>query len=276
MSDRQVGRFRSARARGASVRMPSQDDDRRLATVGRVLLAILGLSITALAGVGIRQAVEKVNQQKIETVVIEGELSFVSEVNIKESVLRFVATSLVAIDLDVLKAELESQPWINQVAIRREWPDKLMIQVEEEVAIARWGEAELLNQRGVIFSPRSIVEQMQLPHLSGPQGTEKEVMGQYLQFNQLLYPMGVRIRDLSMNDRSAWTMTFTNGVEVRLGREHVLERLRRLVVFLESDYGTALQEVATIDLRYRNGLAVAHHAVQPQEQAEKDSQLVAR
>jgi len=276
MTDRQVGQFRSARARGASVRMPAQANDRKLATIGRLLLAIMGLSISALVVVGVKQAVEKVNQQKIETVVIEGELNFVSEDAIKESVLRFVATSLVAIDLDVLKQELEAQPWINHVAIRREWPDKLMIQVEEEVAIARWGEGELLNQAGQIFSPRSIVDQMQLPHLSGPSENEKTVMSQYLEFNQLLYPLGVRIRDLSMNERSAWSMTLTNGVVVRLGREKVLERLRRLVVFLESRFAEDLQEVATIDLRYRNGLAVSHQSVQPLELPGSDGRLVAR
>ncbi|HWK52846.1 MAG TPA: cell division protein FtsQ/DivIB [Hyphomicrobiales bacterium] len=268
-----VMRASSRGGRGASPQQQgTRDNTRRLAGFGRVLLAVLGLSITALAGIGIKQAVDKVNEQKIETVAIEGELNFVSEDAIKDSVLRFVATSLVSIDLAVLKQELEAQPWIHQVAIRREWPGRLIIKVEEEVAIARWGSGALLNQQGGTFTPHSIDGMQQLPHLSGPPGREKEVMGQYLEFNQLLYPLGVRIRDLTMNERSAWTLTLTNGVMVRLGREHVLERLRRLVVFLELLGPERIGDVAAIDLRYRNGIAVEHVTAADDE----DGRLVAR
>jgi len=173
---------------------------------------------------------------------------------------RFASASLVAIDLDLLKAELETQPWISQVAVRREWPDRLVIQVEEEQPIARWNEEHLLNQQGQIFSPENALDELQLPRLTGPAQSEQTVMLQYLQFNQLLYPLGVRIRDLALNERGAWTMTLTNGAVVRLGRDRVLERLRRLVVFLESEHGKQIVNIGSIDLRYRNGIAVAPRA----------------
>lgn len=257
VSNRQVGTFRSGKARGASVHMPDRDNQGRYALVGRVVVTVLGLGLTLLAGYGVVQAYHKVNAQKIETVQIEGTLRYVSGKDIKEAVNRFASASLVTIDLDSLKAELETQPWISQVNVRREWPDRLVIQVEEEQPIARWNESHLLNQQGQIFSPESAMDELQLPHLTGPEQSEQTVMLQYLQFNQLLYPLGVRIRNLALNDRSAWTMTLTNGAEVRLGRDHVLDRLRRLVVFLESDYGKEAVNIGSIDLRYRNGIAVA-------------------
>jgi cell division protein FtsQ len=260
MSNRQVGSFRSSKARGASVSTPRRADRPRYAVLGRVMVAVLGLGLTALAGYGVVQAYHRVNGQKIETVQIDGVLDYVSESDITDAVNRFVSASLVAIDLDLLKAELETQPWISQVNVRREWPDRLVIHVEEEQPIARWNENQLLNQQGQIFSPQSAMDQLQLPRLMGPEQGEQAVMLQYLQFNQLLYPLGVRIRDLVLNERGAWTMTLTNGAEVRLGRDHVLERLRRLVVFLESDYGEQITNIGSIDLRYRNGIAVAPRA----------------
>jgi cell division protein FtsQ len=273
MAERQVGTFRSARARGASVRMPPQNNERRLALVGRFMLAAFGLGLVALAGVGIKQAVEKVNAQKITEVAIEGDLNFASDDDIKESVKRFVATSLVSIDMDVLKRELEDQPWISDVAIRREWPGRLIIHVNEEVAIARWGDDALVNQQGHIFKPDDISALMQLPLLSGPKGEAKEVMQQYLEFNQLLYPLGVRIRDLTMNARGAWTMTLTNGIVVRLGREQELARLRRLITFLQVMGAERLNGVTALDLRYRNGIAVEHAGTPG---TPKDGALVAR
>lgn len=258
--NRQVGTFRSGKARGASVTMPGRDHQGRYALVGRIMVALLGLGLSVLAGYGVVQAYRKVNAQKIETVQIEGMLQYVSGDDIKAAVSRFASASLVAIDLDLLKAELERQPWISQVTVRREWPDRLVIKVEEEQAIARWNEVHLLNQQGQIFSPESALDQLQLPRLTGPEQSEQTVMLQYLQFNQLLYPLGVRIRDLALNDRGAWTMTLTNGAQVRLGRDQVLDRLRRLVVFLESDYGKEAVNIGSIDLRYRNGIAVAPRA----------------
>ncbi len=260
MSNRQVGTFRSGKARGASVKMPDLGNQGRYALVGRVMVTVLGLGLSVLAGYGVVQAYHKVNAQKIETVQIEGTLKYVSGEDIKEAVNRFASASLVTIDLDLLKAELETQPWISQVNVRREWPDRLVIQGEEEQPIARWNESHLLNQQGQIFSPESAMDELQLPRLTGPGQSEQTVMLQYLQFNQLLYPLGVRIRNLELNDRSAWTMTLTNGAEVRLGRDHVLDRLRRLVVFLESDYGKEAVNIGSIDLRYRNGIAVAPRA----------------
>jgi cell division protein FtsQ len=262
--NRQVGTFRSSRARGASVPLPARDRQVRFAFAGRVLLALLGLCLTVLAGVGVLDAYRTVNARRIATVTIEGPLHYVSEDDIKASVSRFVATSLVALDLAQLKLELENQPWISKVQVRREWPDTLLIQVEEEQAIARWGETRLVNQQGQIFTPQNIAEQLALPRLTGPQHSEELVMLQYLQFNQLLYPLGVRIRDLTVNERGAWTMTLTNGVEVRLGSAAVLERLRRLVVFLGSEHGQQMPAIQAIDLRYRNGVAVAHRPAQEQ------------
>jgi cell division protein FtsQ len=256
MSNRQVGNFRSSKAKGASVPMPKQSRQGSFAFIGKLLVAVLGLGLTAMAIVGIRQAVLTVNAQKIETVQIEGPLERVDEESVKSAVNRFVATSLVAIDLDQLKQELEADPWIHTVSIRREWPGTLILRIEEEVAIARWGDNQLLNPKGQIFRPEEISQYMQLPLLSGPPGSESGVMAQYQQFNQLLYPLGVRIRDLNRNARGALTLTLTNGVVVRLGRNDVLARMRRLVAFLKSEFRDQVDRLQTIDLRYRNGLAV--------------------
>ncbi len=256
MANRQVGNYRSSRAKGASVPMPRQSRQGRFALLGKLMVAVLGLGLTAVAMIGIRQAVMTVNSQKIEAVLIEGPLQRVDENNIKAAVNRFVSTSLVAIDLDLLKQELEAEPWIHEVSIRREWPDTLILAIEEEVAIARWGDNQLLNPEGEIFEPADISEQMQLPLLSGPAQSESAVMEQYQQFNQLLYPLGVRIRDLNRNSRGALTLTLTNGVIVKLGRDDVIERMRRLVVFLQSGFRDQVTALQTIDLRYRNGLAI--------------------
>jgi cell division protein FtsQ len=265
MSRRIVGNFKNEKTRGASALTPRRDRQHLFAAVGRVMLAILGLGLVAVMGIGVKEAFVQVNSQKIGTVQIEGSLTFLSKSDLEDAVNQFVETSMVALELDHLKMELESKPWVNSAEVRRVWPDRLIIKVEEEVAIARWGNNQLLNQQGRIFEPDSINEHMQLPQLAGPAGTESKVMRQYLQFNQLMYPLGARIRELELNGRGAWSLSFSGinqanaqiNVKVRVGKSQVLERLKRLVTFLAVQGPETLLLVESIDLRYANGLAVA-------------------
>jgi len=283
MADRIVGNYRPPRGRGASVRVPPTGGNNWFASAGRVFLAVFGLILTGLIGFGIKEAFITVNTQKISMVQIEGALHFLSRSELEEAVNQFVETSMVALDLDVLKQELEAEPWVSRADVRRQWPDRLIIRIEEEVAIARWGKGQLLNQQGRVFQPEDIAEQMQLPYLSGPDGSENMVMQQYQQFNQLLYPLGVRMRDLELNERGAWTITFTNTaqgdnlVQVRVGRDEVLERMRRLVTLLESNSVANMPLLASIDLRYSNGLAVSFREEEPgPEDVDSSKGLVAR
>jgi len=283
MADRIVGNYRPPRGRGASVRVPPPGRNNWFASAGRVFLAVFGLILTGLIGFGIKEAFITVNTQKISMVQIEGALHFLSRSELEEAVNQFVETSMVALDLEVLKQELEADPWVSRADVRRQWPDRLIIRIEEEVAIARWGKGQLLNQQGRVFQPKDIAEQMQLPFLSGPDGSENMVMQQYQQFNQLLYPLGVRMRDLELNERGAWTITFTNTaqgdnlVQVRVGRDEVLERMRRLVTLLESNSVANMPLLSSIDLRYGNGLAVSFREEEPSpEDVDSSKGLVAR
>lgn len=252
--------YRQPPPRGAAPRMQPIAPRRKWVSVTRVLVLLIAFGITGVVGYGVHIAVQKVNSQKVAMVHIENSLTFVTEQQIKDTVSKYVTASLIAVDLDGMKAELEALPWIREAVVRRQWPDALTIHVEEEIAIARWGTDQLLNQQGQVFQPDSIEEQMQLPLLAGPVDSEQKVMRQYQEFNQSLYPLGVRIRDLTLNASGSYDLTLINGVRVKLGRRDVLERLRRLVVFLESEHGRDLQNVESIDLRYRNGLAVARGA----------------
>ena len=250
--------------------------ERRL-TPARVLLMLFSVTVLGAVGFGVNMAVEKVNSQKIEKVHIEGTLTFVTEEQIKNAIGTEVSANLISVNLDRIKEKLEALPWIRAAEIRRQWPDALSIAVEEEIAIARWGNKQLLNQQGQVFEPDNIEDLRQLPLLVGPEHSESKVMRQYQEFNQLLYPLGVRIRDLTLNNSGSYELTLTNGVWVKLGRQDVLERLRRLVVFLQSEYGKDMQQIVAIDLRYRNGLAVARrNGVSGKTETRKPGALVAR
>jgi cell division protein FtsQ len=243
--------------RGASKRGNENLKKKRILFPKKTFLALLGLGLVYLLIANSQVLYDKVNEQKIERLVIEGSLDYVSEEEIKNAAFRFIDLSMVAVDLDAIKKELENNPWISSVGLQREWPATLIIDVFEEMAIARWGDHQLLNQEGQLFSPTTVLNQTHLPYLFGPIDTEQNVMEQYQQFNQLLYPLGLNIASLGLNSRDAWTLELDSGVDIKVGNNSMLKRMRRFVDSIDAMNIENLEDINSIDLRYNNGIAIS-------------------
>ena len=56
-------------------------------------------------------------------------------------------------------------------AVQRSWPRGLTIEIIEQVAVARWNDAGLLNARGELFLSDARFVPPELPQLAGPDGT---------------------------------------------------------------------------------------------------------
>ncbi len=246
-------RFRTA---GASVRKQAPQRKLNKAVVLKWITLLVLFSGLGLGLVSTPRVFEKVSNQQVEHVVIQGDINFISEEEVLSAVNVYIIESMVMVDLVDIKKTLEDMPWVSEVTIRKEWPDTLVLNMVEEKAIARWGERHLLNQDGVIFEPSNIIGLEQLAILSGPIGTERQVMEQYLLFNQLLFPRGLRMSELMLDNRHAWTVMLGNGVEINVGKSKVMERMKRLVEFVDPVFIEQMASVDAIDLRYANGIAV--------------------
>lgn len=251
---------KSKRGRGASLKMVKKSSaiSHQLLSLKKIVLVTLLCFLLGFFGLNLIILFNDIKQQRVEFVAIEGSLSNVSENDIKTAVSEFINRSMVAIDLLAIKKSLEQNAWIKTVSLRRKWPDTLIIDVTEEVAIARWGEHQLLNQEAALFSPSSILAQINLAELSGPDGTEKTVMQQYQIFNQLLYPKNLRITSLNLNSRGAWSMRLSNEIKVAIGSAQVVERLRRFANVFEVLFAGQIESIESFDLRYEDGIAVKH------------------
>ena len=69
-----------------------------------------------------------------------------------------------SIDLAGMQRKLESIPWVRRANIRRVWPNKLTIGIDEHVVVARWNYAHLLTSSGELISPNDASEFGHLPH----------------------------------------------------------------------------------------------------------------
>jgi cell division protein FtsQ len=170
-----------------------------------------------------------------------------------------VRGNLITVDLERLRHSLEQLPWVRSVNIRREFPDRLVVQLEEHQVLARWNSNGLVDRQGVVFFAES--EQV-LPSFIGPEGTSAEVTHQYAAFSMQLAALDLLATQLVLSPRHAWQIRLSSGMLLELGREDVQQRLARFVAAYPSSLkiggnrSGAVGAVEYVDLRYRNGFAV--------------------
>ena len=199
----------------------------------------------------------------IAKVSVRGELTYVDRQAVQARMAPFVEASFFKVDLDALRHDLEQMPWIAHVEARRIWPDEVMVRLDEQLPIARWGDESLLNNNGQAFAPDDLTQYEHLPQLHGPKRAQQRVMQQYQMLSQMLRPLGFSIARLELRERGSWFVTTKQGVELLLGRDQIIEKMRRFTAIYQQALVQESDKIARIDLRYANGLAVAWREPSP-------------
>jgi cell division protein FtsQ len=193
----------------------------------------------------------------IAKVSIEGKFKYIKQKQFIELVNGQISGGFITIDLKALQNILHQHPWVAEVSIQRQWPDNLQINVVEEVPIARWSDDSFLNRTGDKLTIQDNSHLSNLPLMSAQFGSSSEVMKQYQRLADLLIPTGLKLAQLKLDHLGAWQVETSNGIKLILGRNHIGEKIRRLVMVWRSDLHQQSENIKTIDLRYPNGLAVA-------------------
>lgn len=157
------------------------------------------------------------------------------------------------LDLARTQAAFQKLPWVRTVAVRRQWPDRLDVVVEEHQPLARWNNRALVNTRGEIFEAASSAD---LPVFKGEDGAAREMAEHYAVFSKLLAPVGLKPRTISLSARRAWQIGLESKTVLELGRRDVLPRLQKFVRVYPQTLGRLQFPVEYVDLRYPNGFAV--------------------
>jgi cell division protein FtsQ len=160
-----------------------------------------------------------------------------------------------AISPDEVRTALEGLPWVRRASVRRVWPDRLEAELEEQTALARWGDDALVNAYGERFSARSNAA---LPLFVGPEGTEHEMAARYARFAAIVAPLGTGLERVVLTPRFAWQLRLSGGLEIMLGRnaDAAEARLRRFVGVYDATLKTLPGTHGYVDLRYANGFAL--------------------
>ncbi len=215
------------------------------------------LSGLTVALVWLQQQIDIDQLLPIERVQIEGEFKHLSTQDLQERALPHVSGGFFTVNLVDVRNALINLPWVEDLSIRRTWPDALTIRVIEKQAVAYWGERQLVSSRAEVFEPNGLSRDMVLPVLIGPQGQHEEMLKELARMQAWLMESGLMISKILQDERRSWVLYMESGLELRLGRHSRSERLHRFVDVYKLHLQKKNEQIKHIDMRYTNGFAVA-------------------
>ena len=190
---------------------------------------------------------------ELREVTVGGTLAHIARGEIEDVVRRELKGNFLTLDLAAVSTAFQQLPWVRRVSVRRQWPGRLDIMLEEHVPLARWGAGALVNTEGDVFRASYKGD---LPQFVGPEGAAREMTIQYRYFRKSLEAIGQTPVRLEVSPRRAWKVRLASGVTLVLGREQVEARLSRFVAMHDRAIAPLGPRVEYVDLRYANGFAV--------------------
>jgi len=226
------------------------------------LLGALGAGLV-VGGAWCWDALAHADALRMRTVYLHGAFEHVDQRAVFAQLRPHLADNFLALDLDALRRDVEALAWVAHATVRREWPGTLTVAVGEEVPVATWRGAGLLNAAGERFA-ESAGTGAALPALAGPEGTQAMVLDAWRDMQRLLGPGSPALVRLELSERRAWEAWFGDGTRVLLGRRDALPRLARFVQHAAPLVGPQADHVAYVDMRYPNGFSVGWKSGGPQ------------
>jgi cell division protein FtsQ len=225
------------------------DDHRRLTQIAAFFYAIAALGVAY----GVLMTVIRLPVFPLREIAVQGAVEHTTREQIETIARRELRGNFFTVDLEAARGAFEKLPWVRRAALRRTWPDRLGVMLEEHRPLARWRDVGLVNTHGEVFAAASAA---QLPVFVGPQGSAAEMTEHYLAFRDALAGIGRSVRELRLSSRRAWQVRLDDGRVLELGRQDAVQRLERFAAVYPRVARELPHARVRIDLRYPNGFAV--------------------
>ncbi len=205
-------------------------------------------------------AIEQWLQRPVARVAVEGEFRYMTRERVSEVIANELTEDFLKLNLGRMKRVLEREPWVERAALVRRWPDTLEVRIYEQQPIARWGDRGFLNQRGEIIELEDNRVLDNLTWLEGDDRHALHMMQRYQDLSRLMRSRGLVIARLAQDDKRAWRMQLSDGIEVAIGRDQLMEKVQRFLTIYDRYLDERWDQVVGIDVRYSNGVAVRWHS----------------
>ena len=228
-------------------------------------LSMLAVFLVVCAGVALTGVLNS-PRFAIRSIVVTGDVQHNNALTIKANAAPKLAGSFFTMDLSRARQAFEAVPWVRSATVRREFPNRLKVLLQEHQAVAYWGadsESRLLNSFGEIFDANpGEVEHENLPRLAGPDGQAKTVWAVYVGLRPAFEALDLEIDQIELSGRGSWHIRTGTGAQVLLGRGSEQELKERVSLFLgtltrvAARYGRKPEALESADLRHTDGYSL--------------------
>jgi len=228
--------------------------------------SVLFLAFVVLGALATVRWVVRLPVFDVKGITVTGDVTHNNAVTLRANVAPRLVGTFFSMDLPRVRAAFEAVPWVRHAVVRRQFPNRLQVVLQEHRAVAYWGsdnELRLINSFGEVFEANvGEVEQDALPSLNGPEGQGAEVLAMYRAVAPLFEQMEMPVDGLELSVGGSWRVLLDTGAAIELGRGGIAEvsaRVRRFLATLTqvtSRYARHANAVESADLRHENGYAI--------------------
>ncbi|WP_395689403.1 cell division protein FtsQ/DivIB [Caenimonas koreensis] len=202
----------------------------------------------------------------IAGITVQGDTAHNNAVTLRANVAPRLAGNFFTINLTKAREAFEAVPWVRKAVVRRDFPNRLRVQLQEHKAVALWGtdgESKLINNFGEVFEANvGDVEHEELPRLAGPADQAPQVLAMYQAVKPLFEALDLSVDHVTLSARGSWQVELETGALVELGRgtaDEVIARTQRFTQSLTqvvSRYNRRPEALQSADLRHADGYAI--------------------
>lgn len=199
---------------------------------------------------------EQTHHFPLRAMEIQGNLKYLSANEVERAVSVHMKRGFFGLNVNAVQKDIKAMPWVSTAEVKRQWPDKIIINIKEQVPQAIWNEQGVLSTEACIFYPELKMLPDRLPHFNGPETRSPEMLEQYFTFLEMLSPLALSIAELNITPDGTWHVRLDNGIAIILGKAAINDRMNRFVLVYPGNLQSQRHKIAYLDLRYTNGLAV--------------------
>jgi cell division protein FtsQ len=202
----------------------------------------------------------------IQGITVRGNVTHSNAVTLRANVLPQLTGNFFTLNLLQARQAFEQIPWIRSALVRREFPNRLSVTLDEFHPVAQWGtegDGRFLSVEGAVFEVNADdVDSDALPTLKGPESQAKTVLEMYQYLKPLMAKMDITLDRLELSQRGSWSAQLESGASLELGGGTQQELGERLNLFsktltqVTSRYGRTTSSLLSADLRYESGYAL--------------------
>jgi cell division protein FtsQ len=210
----------------------------------------------------------------IRGITVLGDVKHNNAATLRINALPYLKGGFFDLDLNQARAVFEAVPWVRKAVVRRVFPNRLRVELEEQKVVAYWGhegELRLVNAWGEVFEANiGEVEQEDLPRLLGPPEQAAQILAMYQWLRPQFAAAGLKLQFLELSNQGSWKAALGKRAWVQLGSGSQADVQARTGRFLRtlsqvlSRYQRTVNDLEAADLRHDNAYALRLRGVTTQ------------